>query len=743
MRKVIKQYAQSFRRSMSRWIIVSNRLPFSLAGSPDKKTQKIKQSSGGLVTAINGIKTKNEIRWIGSLAPGINENHIKNFKSKKNVSFSYPVISEELYDAYYNGFCNDVLWPLLHYETDLIQYKKENYDAYVKVNRIFAQHIAKVAKKNDVIWINDFHLFMTPQFIKEINPSLKVGFFLHVPFPSSELYRELPCRKELLEALLYSDLIGFHDFSYLRHLSSAAYNVLGYESSLLDIETPRQSVKLGVYPVSIDTQDFMNKAVSKKTSSIIEEYQLKKGRQRKILGVDRLDYSKGIPHKLKAFKKFLEDNPQMVGKVQLTQIAVPSRTEVPEYIKLRHEVERLVSEINGKFSKINYIPVKYIFDSVSVFELMALYRSSDVLFITSKRDGMNLVCLEYIVAQDARNPGVVLLSEYAGASSTLSHATLINPMNIGETANKLGQALNQSLSERKKNHQVMLDYLKGYTATDWARAFITHLERDVNQRVSSALCLDKAEERKKIIKKNKNGSKVLLLDFDGTLSPIQEKPDQVKLSIKIRRLLKSLSEENETEVVIVTGRDKNFIVKQLKGLKVYIACEHGASFYDYKNNKWRQLAASKNKPWLKDAKRIFEQYERRTPNSFVEEKEFALCWHYRQSPNDFAEFQARKLLLDLGITLAHEPVTVSRGKKIVEVKSLEANKGYFTDWFLERYVDSQAKIIAMGDDRTDEDMFKALERRGETIKIGHSESSYAKFYLSDQDLVEKFLEELV
>ena len=717
---------------MSRWIIVSNRLPFSLTESSDKKTQKIKQISGGLVTAINGIKSKNPIRWIGSLAPGITKKHISEFKSKENVSFSYPEFSQELYDAYYNGFCNDVLWPLLHYETDLIRYKKENFEAYVEVNKIFAEHIVKVAKKDDVIWINDFHLFMCPKFIKELRPDLKVGFFLHVPFPSSELYRELPCRKEILESLLYSDLIGFHDFSYLRHLSSAAYNILGYESSLLDIQTPHHTVKLGVYPVSIDTQDFLKKSQSQKAANMIKNYGLRDKKEKVILGVDRLDYSKGIPLKLKAFKKYLEDNPSMVGKVQLTQIAVPSRTEVPEYIKLRHEVERLVSEINGKFSKIDYIPIKYIFDSVSIFELMALYQTSDVLFVTSKRDGMNLVCLEYIVAQEGSDPGVVLLSEYAGASSTLSHASIINPMNINETAEKLGLALKLSKQERKKNHQIMLDYLKGYTATDWASAFISHLENNISRNSSKLKRLSSENTKKDFFKNLKGSAKCIMLDFDGTLSPIKDKPDQVKLDLQTKQILKKLSENPQVEIVIVTGRDKKFIVKQLQGLKVYIACEHGASFYDYKNKKWRQLAASKKRPWLKDATRILEQYQKRTPNSFIEEKEYALCWHYRKSPTDFAEFQARKLLLDLGITLAHEPVTVSRGKKIVEVKSLEANKGYFTDWFLERYIDDSTKLIAMGDDRTDEDMFRALERRGLTVKIGYSESSYAQFYLDQQ-----------
>ena len=251
---------------MSRWLIVSNRLPIAL----DKKTQKLKQSSGGLVTAINGIKTSSPIHWIGSLAPGITNKHLAQYKPKDKTTFSFPKISKELYHSYYNKFCNDVLWPLLHYETELVDYNQENFEDYIKVNKLFAEHIAKVSKKDDVVWINDFHLFMVPKFLKQLKPNLKIGFFLHIPFPSSEVYRELPCRKELLESLLYADLIGFHDFSYLRHFSSTAYHILGYESSLMDIQTPQNNVKLGVYPVSIDTQDFIKKANSNKTQKTTE-----------------------------------------------------------------------------------------------------------------------------------------------------------------------------------------------------------------------------------------------------------------------------------------------------------------------------------------------------------------------------------------------------------------------------------------------------------------------------------------
>lgn len=354
---------------------------------------------------------------------------------------------------------------------------------------------------------------------------------------------------------------------------------------------------------------------------------------------------------------------------------------------------------------------------------------------------MNLVCLEYIVAQNEKNSGVVLLSEFTGASSTLSHAQLINPNNIYDTAKSIKSALQQNTSTRIKNHKVMFNYLKEYTATVWAKSFINHLELNISEQHGYKIDLSHVSNLKKLATGVKNRKKCFLLDFDGTLAPIQNDPQSVNLPSEIKKTLLKLISDKDNEIVIVTGRDKKFISSRLKGLDVYIACEHGASFYDYKKKKWRSLSASKRVPWMKDVKTIFNQYATRTPNSFIEVKDYAICWHYRKSPQDFAEFQARKLIIDLESVLSHEPVNVSKGKKIVEVKSLEANKGYFTEWFISRYIDKSTDIIAFGDDRTDEDMFKFLENKGHTIKVGEARATDAKYFILDQGRVNSILKE--
>ena len=680
--------------------------------------------------------------WIGSTSDKIPRNLIRKFEEGQNMKFSDIYLDKALYDQYYNDFCNDVLWPILHYETDHVKFRLPSWEAYKKVNQIFADHILKTAKKNDVIWLHDFHLFLVPKLLKEANPNLRIGFFLHVPFPSSEIFRQLPCRKEILDALIYSDLIGFHDYSYLRHFSSSVYNVLGIHNSMLEIRTHQNVCKMGVFPVSIDTDDFIKKTTNKKTQKYFQGYANNKGNKRFLLGVDRLDYTKGILLKLQAFKKLLENHPKLVGKIQLIQIAVPSRTEVPEYIQLRKDVEGLVGEINGRFSSMNYIPINYIFNSINVYELMALYRVSDILFVTSKRDGMNLVCLEYVTAQDPKDPGCVVLSEFAGAASTLSHAIIINPMDINGTAEVLKQTLKMSKQERVDRIETMLDFLKNYTASDWANAFVNDLNKRIVAQYTKTLNLQDSKTLNSIVKKVHNGKTILMLDYDGTLAPIHNRPEDAVITPDMRNIIQLLASDKNKEVVIISGRPTSFLQTQFKNIDVFIAGEHGGIFYDYKTKRSRTLVSTGKNSWYKQAIEIVRTYTKRTPNSFMEKKDHAISWHFRNAPNDFGEFQARKLVVDLETSLANMPVNVIMGKKVVEVKAVEANKGYFTSWFNERYRKNNELIIAMGDDRTDEDMFSILDSDAISIKVGEPYGTSAKYNIAGQEDVIDFLSKL-
>lgn len=730
-----------------RWIIVSNRLPLT----KDPRSGELGPSSGGLVAAITGIRSEQESLWIGAVPPGISKEEWES-SHKTTAAFSryIPIfIKKRLYERYYNGTSNQVFWPLFHYQSDLVRYREEDWAAYKKVNEMFAEKILEVASENDLIWIHDFHLFLVAAYLKKKAPHLKVGFFLHIPFPSSEVFRQLPMREELMKALLEADLIGFHDYSYLRHFCTSLHSVLGLDSSLLRVETPKKTVQLGVFPVSIDSEKIKHASRTAAVKRLIKSYRRKQHYDYAILGVDRLDYSKGIDLKLQTFAKMLRDHPGLRGKASLIQICVPTRTTVPEYEALKSDIERLVGEINGEFSKPNYIPVQYIYGSVTFPTLIALYKMARALLVTSKRDGMNLVALEYIAAQNPKRPGRVLLSEFTGAVSTLSHVVPINPWDIDKTSRVLAETLKTEKSAQAKNHKLMTSYLEGYTATDWAKSFLGSLDNIKLYRKKIQPNLELSSKGKtiqlpdKIRKCLSNKKPLVLLDYDGTLVPIHEKPNQAKLSTKTRSALSGVLKSRKIDIVVVSGRKRKFLVEQLGDLRVSMAAEHGAMYLAKGSSRWENLVHSDTQSWYSMAKKIMEDYALRVPASFIEEKEFALSWHYRQSPKDFSTYQAKKLHEELELGLANCPVAILWGKKVIEARAVEANKGTFARWYIDGELDSAQEyvVVAVGDDQTDEDMFSSVPQGSITVKIGKGPTA-ANYRLASQDHLVGFLQSL-
>ena len=636
---------------MSRCLLVSNRLPLAY----NEKAQDFSPSSGGLVSAIKGLDAKKvgyDFEWMGIMTDDVDSEKINELKK---IPFGdlrcHPiVIPKEMYEIYYNSFCNNVIWPLFHYERSMVQQCDKGWECYQKVNELVADAIIQEANEDDTIWIHDFHFFLVPGFIKLKRPDLKVGFFLHIPFPSSEIFRELPQRKEILLSLIQCDLVGFHDLSYLTHFKSSLSRVLGGNTNLFNDR------KWGVYPISIDSQHFVALTHATETDVFIKRYAEQKKGKKWILGVDRLDYIKGLILKLKSFEEFLRRYPEQKEKVQMVQIVIPSRTDVPEYQDLKQKVEQLVSSINGEFGTPTYMPIHYLFHSVSEFELSALYQLSDGMHIGSRRDGMNLVSLEYVVSQKERHPGTLLLSEFTGAHSTLSYAVSINPWNIEETAEKIKVALEQPEEQRRREMMSMQDFLTRYTSSEWARYYL----RDLNRKAPPI-------------------QHVLSLTKDGTFP----------------------------------------WMKDIKGKKILF-------FFDILD--------------------ILKLSTSRTPGSFIEDKGHAVTWHYRNSPPGFADFLANKLFIELEESLTSLPAQVSRGKKVIEVKSLHASKGFFVQQWLEKQEYQPDVIIALGDDTTDEDMFEYLQNKSEIapfcIKVG-DEKTQAKYFIKDQSTVKLFLENFI
>lgn len=720
-------------------IFVSSRLPFSI----NSKSGSVERGAGGLVSALMSVSLDEPFSWLGFETSERNAKLIReNAKKIKPNLDCYPVLLPKAhYEQYYDGFANDVLWPLFHYEGHLASFNRENWKAYCDANQIMADAILEIAKPGDTVWIHDFHFFLLPQFLREKNKDLKIGFFLHIPFPAAEIFRQLPVREQILKSLIQCDLVGFHEHSYLRQFVVSLKAHLGMDSSLFKVQVDDHVAQLGVYPISIDTDEVRRKANSEEVCEQSETYRQMSHAPFLVLGVDRLDYSKGIELKLRGFQQALRTYPELIGKVSLLQVAVPTRQKVPAYMKMKKEVDQLVGAINGEFGGPDYVPVQYIFNSVDEKTLLALYRRANATLITSKRDGMNLVAMEYVVAQDVENAGVLILSEFAGASSLLGDALSINPWDRDDIADAIFKAYNMPYEERRERLYNSQEILSRYSSTKWAMGFLNDLDSTVRPGQHSTVLRLPAKSAHwpgNLPERIRRASKIrMVLDYDGTLVAIAKKPDQAILLQETKELLFELGQL--MEIYILSGRSKKFLDGQFESTPFFIGAEHGA-FYKYPGEEWQSRVSSDIHAWYPEAHRIMQAYAERVPLSFVEKKEAAVVWHYRSSPPDFAEFQAKKLDDELQAGLANEPVVMEVGKKIIEAKAIECNKGNFLRWLMQSSP-SSAFYICIGDDKTDEEMFKVIDGHNCSIKIGTG-FTHAQYRINTQAEILAFFKEL-
>jgi trehalose 6-phosphate synthase/phosphatase len=728
----------------SKRIFVTNRLPFSI----NPETNELKRGSGGLVSALLDVDLGPPFKWVGFET---DPNVIKNLNSVSRDKWSnidiHPVlIDKKKYDAYYNKFANDSLWPLFHYETQHSTFSKAGWEAYQYANQLMGDEILKMCGPDDTIWIHDFHFLLLPQILKKKKPNLKVGFFLHIPFPSSEIFRQLPVREEILKGLVACDLIGFQEHSYLRHFVVCLGAFLGIESSFFKAVIGHHILNLSVYPISINTEMYNKKARLPEVERAAEKFKTKINSDFLILGIDRLDYMKGIELKLQGFKRALQKYPELRGRLNLLQIAIPTRANVPAYIQLKNQVEQIVGNINGEFGHPGYTPVHYIYNSVRERELLALYRRSDCMLITSKRDGMNLVAMEYVMSQDLNDPGTLILSEFVGASSLLGSAQIINPWDEDAIADEIHNYFNMPPLIKHKKLSDMQITLSQYSATNWANSFLDDLDSSSKKSIYSppkTISEQTATWPKELSNKMKSSDpKFLFVDFDGTLVPIQKDPKSIQIAPETLQLLNKLNQH--IPVCIISGRPKEFLDQQFQDSNFTFASEHGAFFRIGKEN-WRNRVTSDIHSWYSEVEKVMQSYSYRVPQSFVEKKEASIVWHYRESPTDFANYQAKKLFDELQIVLANQPVSISLGSKIVEAKAIECNKGNFLRWYMEQEEVSQPNqtYLCIGDDMTDEDMFHVMQsKNGFSIKVG-TEKSAANLHLANQEVVGPFLKKLL
>ncbi|UYL10766.1 bifunctional alpha,alpha-trehalose-phosphate synthase (UDP-forming)/trehalose-phosphatase [Bdellovibrio sp. SKB1291214] len=720
---------------MPQRIFVSNRLPYSI-----NENGELKRGSGGLVSALMGVSKSESFSWFGFETDENNALLMHNMvrKTEGNVN-CYPVyLDKEVYDKYYNGFANDILWPLFHYESHLTNFDRKSWECYREANQVMAQQIAEIAQAGDTVWIHDFHFFLLPKMLRELCPGVRIGFFLHIPFPAAELFRQIPVREELLDGVLACDLIGFHEHSYLRQFIVTLKMVMGVDANFIQAQHEGHRTQLGVYPISIESDEFKEKAESDQVRNKVEEYRRNQSNPFVIVGVDRLDYSKGLELKLRGFQHALDKYPELRGQISLLQIAIPTREDVPAYMNIRREVEHMVGSITGAFGTPSYNPVHYVYNSVSETELLALYRSSNAILVTSKRDGMNLVAMEYVMAQDLATPGSLILSEFAGAASLLSDALLINPWDVDSVADAIKKAFDMSFEERNDRMSHLQEILSKYSSTRWAKGFLADLEATV---------LTPAHKPKSLSAEAPSWSSdftqfltqrrlQVLLDYDGTLVPIAKRPEQAQLSQETRDVLTALAKK--CDLYILSGRNREFLDAQFAGLNLNLSAEHGA-FVKLAGRDWNTRISSDINSWYPHVEKIMSDYAEKVPLSFVERKNASLVWHFRLSPPDFAAYHSKKMDEELQLGMSNQPVTINMGKMIVEAKALECNKGNFVRWLQQRYRDTH--ILAVGDDRTDEDMFAAVADVGLSVKVGDG-VTIAQYRLKDQKEVVSWLRNL-
>lgn len=438
-------------------IVVSNRLPITVSKGEDGFTYK--KTSGGLVTGIEGLSKHISFVWMGNISgiPLTEENKATITKDCWEKFHSVPVfISPETNDKCYNGFCNAILWPTMHSFPDDVCFDFSDYEAYKKYNSIFARKILESSEEGDIVWVHDYHLMLVPELLRKERPSLKIMFFLHTAFCEFDLLSPLMCRREIIQSVSQCNVIGFHVPDYALNFRASA------EREGIDVGN-----KIRAIPIGIDPELFRNCLKEEETIKKVKEFKERFAGKRIILGVDRTDYIKGLPYKMKGFQRLLARNPELVDKVVLLQIAIPSRQDVKEYASYTTKMSEIVSKTNGMIGSINSTPVHFLFNSVSLNELCAVYSVSDIILITSMADGMNLVALEYVACQD-ENHGVVILSQFAGASATLQGCIEHNPSNTEEIAEALEQGLRLTKEEREERHEMNRRCVDVFTSLKWA-----------------------------------------------------------------------------------------------------------------------------------------------------------------------------------------------------------------------------------------------------------------------------------
>jgi trehalose 6-phosphate synthase/phosphatase len=698
-----------------RLLNVSVRLPVSVRVQGD--LVRLSRSAGGVATGLRSATAGWDMLWFGW--PGESEETIGRHRGAVDRRLARDGLravhlDERLEHGFYGAMANGVLWPLLHSQTDRLPLEIRHWQEYEAANHAFADAVADAYRPGDLIWVHDYQLMCVPSLLRERHPDARIGFFLHVPFPPHDVFASIPQRATLLEGILGADVVGVHTHGYQRNLVQTVRRMLGLRSTFEAVQVGDRQVHLGVFPMGVDAAHFGALAAREDVRAAVTRAR-ERGETSTVLGIDRLDYTKGIPRRLLAFQRLLEKQPEWRGRVRLLQVAVPSREKVSAYARYRDQLNQLVGQINGAFATSEWTPVQYLYRSLPQEELVALYASADVMLVTPVRDGMNLVAKEF-VASRIDEDGVLVLSEFTGAADELAGAVMVNPYDIDATAAAIHHALTMPESARRARMRVLRSRVATATVHTWAQDVLAAIEEARPAGASRERQGDKglpAAVRDRIVSAPRV---TLLLDYDGTLVPFSETPDAASPDAPLLALLRRLAARERLTVHLVSGRTRATMDAWFGTLDVTLHAEHGLWSRRAPDGEWRSRLTAES-AWREPVRAVLERFAARTPGALVEEKSVGFAWHWRRADPQFGRWQANELRAHLVELLAGMNAEVLEGHAVLEVRPQGIHKGLVAR---EAAAESPpgTVFVAFGDDRTDDDLFAALPADGIAVAVG-------------------------
>ncbi|ERM93894.1 hypothetical protein AMTR_s00137p00018220 [Amborella trichopoda] len=780
-----------------RRIIVANQLPLrSQKNALTGKWEFELDEDSLLLQLQDGFPKQIEVIYVGCLRVEISPNEQDDIAQflLKEFRCVPTFLTAETHSKFYHGFCKHYLWPLFHSLLPItrnhgVRFDRSHWQAYVCANKTFADKVMEVINPDeDYVWVHDYHLMVLPSYLRKRFPRVKLGFFLHSPFPSSEIYRTLPVRDEILRTILNCDLIGFHTFDYARHFLSCCSRLLGldYESKrgYIGLEYYGRTVSIKILPVGIHMGQI--ESVLSRTEMATKAKELKEQYKGKVvlLGVDDMDLFKGISFKFLALELLLRDHPNLRGKVVLVQIANPARSRGRDIQEVQNETRVIAEKINEAYGSPGYEPVVLIDRLVPTHEKAAFYSIAECCVVNAVRDGMNLIPYKYVVcrqgsasldeafglAHDTPRKSMLVVSEFIGCSPSLSGAIRVNPWNIEAVAEAMNSAITMADTEKQMRHEKHYKYVISHDVAYWARSFDQDLKRGCQDHFLKRCCamgfglsfrvvalgpnFRKLSVERIVSAYSNTRSRVILLDYDGTMMPqtsISKTP-----SSDVIFVLNGLCSDPRNIVFIVSGRGKDSLSDWFSPCeKLGIAAEHGYFVRWSKDSSWECCLLGADFDWKKIVGPVMKLYTETTDGSYIEHKESALVWHHQEADPDFGSSQAKELLDHLENVLANVPAVVKRGQHIVEVKPQGVSKGVVAEKLLSAMA-SRGKpadfVLCIGDDRSDEDMFHSIATatKDPTVPaiaevfactVGQKPSK-AKYYLEDTVDVIKLLQAL-